>query len=82
MYLVTGTVVKRSYMREETEELRLTKCVVANSEGEAEVKFHCHYERMSCPYDVSYSVYDAEAVETIDISLTAGEKEEYSWKLD
>lgn len=83
MYLVTGTVVERRYlMDEERTELRVTKRIVASSEAEAEVKFHCHYERMSCPYNVNYITYDVEAVKTIDIDLTDDEKEKYSWKLN
>lgn len=82
MYLVTGTVVKRRYISEKETELRVTKRVVASSEGEAEVKFHCYYERMSCEYDVYYSVYNVEVVETIDFELTDEEKEKYSYKLN
>jgi len=65
LYLVTGTVYKRSYMDEESGSALQQRIVDAFSEEEAREKFTSHFESKSSDYEVSYRVRNITAFETI-----------------
>lgn len=58
LYLVTGDIRVNQYMSPNCRLSRTTRLVEADSAKEAEEKFRRHYESLSQPYRLAYSVDD------------------------
>jgi hypothetical protein len=65
LYLVTGYVRSKEYMKENSMTESITRLVDADSVAEAEVKFDNFYRAKSDEYAIYYSTEQVTATETI-----------------